>query len=794
MDHWMKTIAGLLVTAWFLMVGASSAFAQNSPTVSIAFSQPSIELNTSTTLTFTLTNPNGVELDGISISDTLPAGLIISNPDSLSSGCDPGVVSVSANAISLSGGILAGGGSCTFSINVLAIAAGTQTDTTGTISSTNGGTGGTATASLAVTVMQPTITQAFGNASIPAGGSTTLSFTITNLNAMAILDGVQFTDPFPAGLVVASPNGLNNTCGGTITATPGSSTVSLQSGAINPGGQSCTVSLNVTARLAGTLVNVTRPVSTKEGGTGPISNTTTLTVTVNGSAVALTASPNPSRLNQPVTFTATVTSGLGTPTGSVTFLDGTTALGTVALSSGVASFATSSLGQGVHRITAHYGGSGAFLASISSVLTQAVNVSQTSVALASSVNPSAFRQPVTFTATVTGSFGTPTGSVNFLDGAQVIGTVTLSSGVAAFTTTSLSLGSHAITASYAGSGAFLASSSSVLAETVNVPADSLKLRALEVAGTRIESQSSGQAISGSIGTAINEGLSGGGSPLTLSDNGVHLNLATGPAETDKRWRVWADARAIGWDTDVRTGDIHGGQVNALLGLSGALTPDLLLGAFAGYENFDYTSDLLDGRLKGDGWTVGTYLGWRFLPGVRFDAGIARSGVSYDSTAGTAAANFPGQRWIANAALFGSYQTIYGTELEPSLKVYSAWEHDDAFTDTLGVSETSRNFSNGRASGGAKLAYPWTVSDATTIAPYVGLYADYYFNSDGAGGPAAAALLLPNQFVEGWSARVTTGITVTSWGGVRLLLGGEVGGLGSDQFTAWTLRGHATVPF
>src|SRR5207253_2873824 len=69
-------------------------------------------------------------------------------------------------------------------------------------------------------------------------------------------------------------------------------------------------------------------------------------------------------------------------------------------------------------------------------------------------------------------------------------------------------------------------------------------------------------------------------------------------------------------------------------------------------------------------------------------------------------------------------------------------------------------------------------------PYVGLYADYYFNSDDATLPLVP-LLLPTQFVQGWSARVTGGVGVTTAGGARVSLGGEVGGLGSDQYGVWS---------
>ncbi len=92
-----------------------------------------------------------------------------------------------------------------------------------------------------------------------------------------------------------------------------------------------------------------------------------LTVSKASSLTTLLATPNPATIGQQVTFTATVVAvspGSGIPTGTVTFLDGTTVLGTGALnSSGQASFATSALASGAHTITAAYQGDGDFVGS-----------------------------------------------------------------------------------------------------------------------------------------------------------------------------------------------------------------------------------------------------------------------------------------------------------------------------------------------------------------------------------------------------------------------------------------------
>ncbi|HWC10637.1 MAG TPA: Ig-like domain repeat protein [Acidimicrobiales bacterium] len=192
-------------------------------------------------------------------------------------------------------------------------------------------------------------------------------------------------------------------------------------------------------------------------------------------ATSLGATPNPSTAGQAVTFTARVTSSApGSPTGTVTFREGTTVLGTAAVSGGSASFATSALGAGSHSVTAEYSGDAAFAGSSSSAVTQMVNPATqtaTSTSLTSSPNPATSGQPVTFTARVqpTSGSGTPTGTVSFRRGRLILGTGTLVGGAASFTTSDLPEGTYDIAASYSGSTSFAASASAPVTQTVAPP-------------------------------------------------------------------------------------------------------------------------------------------------------------------------------------------------------------------------------------------------------------------------------------------------------------------------------------
>ena len=199
-----------------------------------------------------------------------------------------------------------------------------------------------------------------------------------------------------------------------------------------------------------------------------------ITQTVNAAptATALTSSVNPSTFGQTTVLTATtsVTLGSGTPTGTVTFKDGATVLGTGNLNNGQATLSVSTLSVGSHSLTVVYGATANFATSTSPVVTQVVGIMTSSVAVTSSVNPSVFGQTIVLTATVPqGSAPTaPTGTVNFFaDSNPVpIGTATLAGGVATLSYSNFSIGSHSIKAIYSGDGNFSTATSPVIAQLV----------------------------------------------------------------------------------------------------------------------------------------------------------------------------------------------------------------------------------------------------------------------------------------------------------------------------------------
>jgi len=217
--------------------------------------------------------------------------------------------------------------------------------------------------------------------------------------------------------------------------------------------------------------------------------TTSAVVTTAPAATTTTVTSNPASpvvAGSSITFTATITpasGSTGNPTGVVTFLDGATTLGTGSLSGTTATYATSALSAGSHSITAVYAGDTNFTGSTSAAYALTITTpapTATTTTLTSSATSATLGTSLTFTAQVTPASGTltPTGNVTFTDGSTTLGTIALNSGKAIFTTSTLAVGTHPITATYTATSSFSASVSSAVSITVTaapVPDFSLSL-------------------------------------------------------------------------------------------------------------------------------------------------------------------------------------------------------------------------------------------------------------------------------------------------------------------------------
>jgi hypothetical protein len=182
--------------------------------------------------------------------------------------------------------------------------------------------------------------------------------------------------------------------------------------------------------------------------------------------LTLSSSLNPASFGQSVVFTARAAGTGPMPTGSVIFQDNGRRVGQFSLAAdGTAAFATNSLSVGSHVIQAIYSGDSNY-DSQSTSLTEVVASAPTLTTLSVSPNPAYAEQAVTLKALATG-VGTPTGNVSFFDGATSIGSGSLDgTGTAVLTSTNLQLGTHPLTATFAATSNWGASSSAVVNEVI----------------------------------------------------------------------------------------------------------------------------------------------------------------------------------------------------------------------------------------------------------------------------------------------------------------------------------------
>jgi len=245
-----------------------------------------------------------------------------------------------------------------------------------------------------------------------------------------------------------------------------------------------------------------------------------------GTTTALVSSQNPANFGQPVTFTATVSpvdAGAGVPSGAVTFNWGGSTVASVNVdSNGVAKYTTSSLPVGEQDFTATFSSTSGWGGSTSATVPELIT-DGTSVSLGSDINPSTVGQTVTFNVTVFAAdsgAGIPQGDVTLYDGTTALGTqeVLHARNDLQFQVSTLSGGSHNITASLVGFNGWQNSTSPVYVQVVNAATN-----------TAVSVQPSPSIVTQQVTiTATVTPSTGGGTPtgsVAFTDNGANLGSA-----------------------------------------------------------------------------------------------------------------------------------------------------------------------------------------------------------------------------------------------------------------------------
>lgn len=290
LNRWKPRVRFALIPVSFAIAGLALIAERANASVAInkSFNPISVVVNQPSTLTIELSNPNLIPANNTTFSDTLPAGVIVAPSPNLTNSCG-GTVTATAGSgvVTLTNGTIpkaVGGvvGQCQISVSVISAASNTYVNQipANTVNSSLGSNPQSADATLLVISAAPvTGNKTFLPANLHGNGSpTTMTITLNNSNAIS-LTNAAFTDPLPSGLQVAATPTASTTCtGGTVTATPGSTSVSLSGGTI-PSSGSCTVTVRLEASSPSTYqdANVTNSI--------PANNLTTAQGVTNTSVI-----------------------------------------------------------------------------------------------------------------------------------------------------------------------------------------------------------------------------------------------------------------------------------------------------------------------------------------------------------------------------------------------------------------------------------------------------------------------------------------------------------------------------
>jgi hypothetical protein len=350
-----------------------------------------------------------------------------------------------------------------------------------------------------------------GNATYATSTSPALTQTVSRTSSVTTISSSLNPSTFGSGILLTTtvtPSSATGTLtfsevNGAIISTIGTATLGHGSGSF------VIASLSVGDHVLKTfysgnsnyLPSTSGPLTQTVESTGPTSTTT-----------ILASSLNPSTYGSGVTLTATVTSS--SATGSITFKDGATTIGTATLGHGSGSYTTSSLVAGSHSLTAVYAGNSTYAGSTSNTVTQTVNTAATTTTLVSVANPSTYGNSVTLTATLTPS--TATGTLTFKDGLTTIGTATLGHGSGSISLSSIRAGSHSLTVVYAGNSNYSGSTSNTVTQAVTQATST----------TTLVSGANPSIVGNSVTLTATISPSTGTGTLTFKDGSTTLGTAT----------------------------------------------------------------------------------------------------------------------------------------------------------------------------------------------------------------------------------------------------------------------------
>lgn len=513
--------------------------------------------------------------------------------------------------------------------------------------------------------------------------------------------------------------------------------------------------------------------------------------------VSVSSSANPARLGDSVSFTA-VLSGGANPTGTISFFDGGTMLGSVAVSGGQAVLNVSDLAVGTHAITASYSGDASNVAAVSPALSQVVEA----------LGSVTIRQETSGSDAVFG-FRSATAGLNV-----AVATV---NGVGQSAAIALPAGSYAVTGDDMGGAGYvltgltcndgdslgdvasrtatieLAAGEAVVCTFTSVNSaeattalieDFLESRARLILANapdekrrfdRLNGRASG---GGSVGSALLGYLPGviEGGPVGISTSLGAIEAMAGNQQPGA-FDAWFEGTFSLFEGDGAKDRFN----SAAFGADYLLNPDLLVGGFVQFDHLSRRFADDAATASGSGWLAGPYVTARLSDNLYLDL-LAAGGQSGNriSPDGSYEDRFDATRYLLSAALEGQW-THENWTFSPRVKLSYFEETSDGYVDSLGVDIPGVTVGLGQLAVGPGIGYRLTLDSGVVVD--LGLRAEGVLEIANAGG------LELGDFSGRLSGTIGFGLV----GGANIGLSARLDGLGAGEGTAGSFGVTLSLP-
>ena len=721
--------------------------AADAPGFSKVFSPDTINQGEETDIVFTINNAgNAIDVTAMGFTDPLPTGLVVADTPGAGNSCG-GAFSPAAGdtTLTFTDGTLDAGATCEIQVTVRAIEAGTLInpgiDLTSSIA-----TATSTAATLMVNQVPLSVSMVFEPTAIAQGEASRLSYQLDNSAAVAAT-AVALSDTLPTDVVVAAvPDAQTDCTAGTLTAPAGGSEVSLSGGELGVGA-TCTIAVDVTSATVGSYPNATQSVTSSLGASTPAEATLTVdaaagTVTFNVESDTNGAFSFASAA--PVLTTAVEVSGGAASTGALRVATGSYSVA-VTVPAGVI----------LTAITCDDTDSTADLST--------ATISVTVDAFEDVTCRLTAQSPVQRTVETINSFLTRRADLILSSEPNPL---------------------RRFDRLKRGSGT---------TSPVSFSIERFRERLLFTAqDNNVSSQLSSsllQALGLDSGPLQDGNYRLSSSLLQVREAAASAGLALDPdrqvAEVKNyRFDAWFEAQYRKFDNYRDSDDDFG---IAYFGADYLLTPDILVGAVLSLDRMRELTDTSEA--DGSGWMLGPYVTARLAPKLYFDGRLA-AGTADNSVSpfNTYADDFLTGRWLAMSSLTGEFQLDNWT-IQPHLSLSYFEETQKSYIDSVSGSIPSQTVRLGQMKIGPTITGRFEGSAGQIYSPYLTI--DAIYNDGDTTGVTLTNTDRPD--IEGWRARLKTGISVATESGTRFSLGVTRDGIGRSDSRAWGLTFEYSAP-